>query len=113
MLGSVPARSQGGHGPLVSLGGARAALGRASVTLCAVAVVVQVEARTRKDIEEKKEELRQLVGASYRDLIESADSILAMRRQAASRAARGLPIPSLTSEPASGRVLRGGPERHR
>ena len=39
-----------------------------------------VEARTRRDIEEKKEELRQLVGASYRDLIESADSILDMRR---------------------------------
>lgn len=38
-----------------------------------------VEARTRKEIEEKKEELRQLVGASYRDLIESADSIVLMK----------------------------------
>lgn len=49
--------------------------------MMAGAGALQVEARTRKDIEEKKEELRQLVGASYRDLIESADSILAMRRQ--------------------------------
>lgn len=40
----------------------------------------EVETRMRKDIEEKKEELRQLVGASYRDLIESADSILDMKR---------------------------------
>lgn len=40
----------------------------------------EVEGRMCKDIEEKKEELRQLVGASYRDLIESADSILEMQR---------------------------------
>eukprot|EP00271_Cylindrocystis_brebissonii_P017546 TRINITY_DN4607_c0_g1_i1.p1 TRINITY_DN4607_c0_g1~~TRINITY_DN4607_c0_g1_i1.p1 ORF type:complete len:1175 (+),score=261.37 TRINITY_DN4607_c0_g1_i1:609-4133(+) len=45
-----------------------------------VVEIREVEARTRVDIEEKKEELRQLVGASYRDLIESADSILEMRR---------------------------------
>ncbi|XP_008796616.2 conserved oligomeric Golgi complex subunit 1-like [Phoenix dactylifera] len=38
-----------------------------------------VEAATRREIEEKKEELRQLVGKSYRDLIESADSILLMQ----------------------------------
>nr|XP_010923268.1 conserved oligomeric Golgi complex subunit 1 isoform X1 [Elaeis guineensis] len=38
-----------------------------------------VEAATRREIEEKKEELRQLVGKSYRDLIESADSILLMK----------------------------------
>ncbi|CAI5510093.1 unnamed protein product [Closterium sp. Naga37s-1] len=42
--------------------------------------IVAIEARTRKEVEEKKEELRQLVGASYRHLIESADSILDMRR---------------------------------
>ena len=34
---------------------------------------------TRKDIEEKKQELRRLVGARYRDLIDSADSIIQMR----------------------------------
>ncbi|KAL3693725.1 hypothetical protein R1sor_007376 [Riccia sorocarpa] len=45
-----------------------------------VVEIREVEARTRKEIEEKKEELRQLVGASYRDLIESADSILLMRK---------------------------------
>eukprot|EP00850_Spirogloea_muscicola_P023300 SM000345S12841 [mRNA] locus=s345:28798:34711:+ [translate_table: standard] len=45
-----------------------------------VVEIREVENRTRKDIEDKKEELRQLVGASYRDLIESADSILEMRR---------------------------------
>ncbi|XP_008794001.2 conserved oligomeric Golgi complex subunit 1-like [Phoenix dactylifera] len=38
-----------------------------------------LEAATRREIDEKKEELRQLVGKSYRDLIESADSILLMR----------------------------------
>lgn len=47
-----------------------------------VVEIRDVEARTRKEIELKKEELRQLVGASYRDLIESADSILNMRRLA-------------------------------
>eukprot|EP00276_Gloeochaete_wittrockiana_P001205 CAMPEP_0184674868 /NCGR_PEP_ID=MMETSP0308-20130426/87472_1 /TAXON_ID=38269 /ORGANISM="Gloeochaete witrockiana, Strain SAG 46.84" /LENGTH=1190 /DNA_ID=CAMNT_0027122523 /DNA_START=53 /DNA_END=3625 /DNA_ORIENTATION=+ len=40
----------------------------------------QIEKKTRSDIEGKKEELRQLVGARYRDLIESADSIMDMRR---------------------------------
>ncbi|CAI5464145.1 unnamed protein product [Closterium sp. Yama58-4] len=45
-----------------------------------IADIVAIEARTRKEVEEKKEELRQLVGASYRHLIESADSILDMRR---------------------------------
>ncbi|CAM6097162.1 unnamed protein product [Calypogeia fissa] len=45
-----------------------------------VVEIREVEVQTRKEIEEKKEELRQLVGASYRDLIESADSILLMRQ---------------------------------
>eukprot|EP00250_Pteridium_aquilinum_P019701 c24540_g1_i1 orf=595-3981(-) len=44
-----------------------------------VVEIREVEANTRKEIEEKKEELRQLVGASYRDLIESADSIANMK----------------------------------
>ncbi|PKA65568.1 hypothetical protein AXF42_Ash005902 [Apostasia shenzhenica] len=38
-----------------------------------------IEAATRREIEQKKEELRQLVGKSYRDLIDSADSIIQMR----------------------------------
>lgn len=45
-----------------------------------VGEIREVEVQTRKEIEEKKEELRQLVGASYRDLIESADSILLMKQ---------------------------------
>ena len=44
-----------------------------------VVEIREVEANTRREIEEKKEELRQLVGASYRDLIESADSIAEMK----------------------------------
>ena len=39
---------------------------------------MQVETKTRGDIEEKKKQLRLLVGDSYRDLISSADTILAM-----------------------------------
>lgn len=38
-----------------------------------------MEASTRKQIEDKKEELRQLVGNRYRDLIDSADSIVLMK----------------------------------
>ncbi|XP_010549890.1 PREDICTED: conserved oligomeric Golgi complex subunit 1 [Tarenaya hassleriana] len=38
-----------------------------------------VESATRKSIEDKKEELRQLVGTRYRDLIDSADSIVHMK----------------------------------
>jgi hypothetical protein len=45
-----------------------------------VVEIREVEMQTRKEIEERKEELRQLVGASYRDLIESADSILLMKQ---------------------------------
>ena len=40
--------------------------------------VLQVETKTKGDIEEKKKQLRLLVGNSYRDLISSADTILAM-----------------------------------
>ncbi|XP_027071140.1 conserved oligomeric Golgi complex subunit 1-like [Coffea arabica] len=39
----------------------------------------KVEATTRKEIEDKSEELRQLVGNRYRDLIDSADSIVQMK----------------------------------
>ncbi|XVE62118.1 hypothetical protein DITRI_Ditri06bG0093300 [Diplodiscus trichospermus] len=38
-----------------------------------------VESATNKQIQDKKEELRQLVGTRYRDLIDSADSILQMK----------------------------------
>lgn len=43
-----------------------------------VAEIREIEAATRRDIETKKQQLRQLVGDSYRDLIESADKIVAI-----------------------------------
>ncbi|KAF7811547.1 Conserved oligomeric Golgi complex subunit 1 [Senna tora] len=44
-----------------------------------ISEIRNVEASTRKQIEDKKEELRQLVGNRYRDLIDSADSIVLMK----------------------------------
>ncbi|OWM87739.1 conserved oligomeric Golgi complex subunit 1 [Punica granatum] len=44
-----------------------------------ISEIRNVEATTRKQIEDKKEELRQLVGNRYRDLIDSADSIVLMK----------------------------------
>ncbi|XP_065549878.1 conserved oligomeric Golgi complex subunit 1 isoform X2 [Lathamus discolor] len=41
-----------------------------------------VERRLRADIEQKREELRQMVGERYRDLIEAADTIAEMRLSA-------------------------------
>ncbi|XP_027547204.1 conserved oligomeric Golgi complex subunit 1 isoform X1 [Neopelma chrysocephalum] len=41
-----------------------------------------VERRLRAGIEQKREELRQMVGERYRDLIEAADTIAEMRRSA-------------------------------
>ncbi|KAL3140348.1 hypothetical protein ABBQ38_004612 [Trebouxia sp. C0009 RCD-2024] len=43
-----------------------------------VAQIREVETKARNDIEDKKHHLRQLVGGSYRDLIDSADTILSM-----------------------------------
>ncbi|GAB4815087.1 hypothetical protein N2152v2_002133, partial [Parachlorella kessleri] len=37
---------------------------------------VEVETKTRHEIEDKKQQLRQVVGGSYRDLISSADTII-------------------------------------
>ncbi|XP_010272820.1 PREDICTED: conserved oligomeric Golgi complex subunit 1-like [Nelumbo nucifera] len=44
-----------------------------------ISEIRNAEATTKKEIEEKKEELRQLVGNRYRDLIDSADSIVLMK----------------------------------
>lgn len=38
-----------------------------------------VEKKTRQEIETKKEDLRQMVGERYRDLIEAADTIAEMK----------------------------------
>ncbi|GLC68116.1 hypothetical protein PLESTF_000647700 [Pleodorina starrii] len=43
-----------------------------------ISEIREIEVRTRKDIEQKKLQLRNLVGDSYRDLIDSADKILAI-----------------------------------
>ncbi|KAL1175149.1 hypothetical protein V6Z11_A04G070000 [Gossypium hirsutum] len=44
-----------------------------------ISEIRNVESTTNKQIQDKKEELRQLVGTRYRDLIDSADSILHMK----------------------------------
>lgn len=44
-----------------------------------ISEIRNVEAATRKQIQDKSEELRQLVGNRYRDLIDSADSIVNMK----------------------------------
>ena len=40
-----------------------------------VGEIREIEKKTRQDIERKKEDLRQMVGERYRDLIEAADTI--------------------------------------
>lgn len=49
-----------------------------------VVEIRDIEASTRKQIDDKSEELRQLVGNRYRDLIDSADSIVLMKNSAES-----------------------------
>eukprot|EP00124_Ichthyophonus_hoferi_P005495 Ihof_evm2s812 gene=Ihof_evmTU2s812 len=43
-----------------------------------IAEIKDVEKKTRNDIEKKKEDLRQMVGERYRDLIDAADTIMDM-----------------------------------
>ena len=45
--------------------------------------IQEIEKSTQEEIREKKQELRRLVGNRYRDLIDSADSIIAMRKSSA------------------------------
>ncbi|KAJ8506581.1 hypothetical protein OPV22_007467 [Ensete ventricosum] len=75
-----------------------------------------VEAATRREIKAKEEELRELVGESYRDLIDSADSILLIRSSCESidsnLAAIDAALGSL-SAPAAARVLSPNPARAR
>ncbi|WOK99393.1 conserved oligomeric Golgi complex subunit 1 [Canna indica] len=69
------------------------------------------EAATRREIKAKEEELRLLVGESYRDLIDSADSILQIRSScesidsnlaAVDAALRSLSVPAAPDSPALG-----------
>lgn len=48
-----------------------------------ISSIQEIERATQKEIREKKQELRRLVGNRYRDLIDSADSIIAMRKSSA------------------------------
>ncbi|NXM68785.1 COG1 protein, partial [Serilophus lunatus] len=74
-----------------------------------------VERRLRAGIEQKREELRQMVGERYRDLIEAADTIAEMRRSAERLlgAVRGLqrgparPGPVATVRPPAQRSFHG------
>ncbi|GMY16325.1 conserved oligomeric Golgi complex subunit 1 [Fagus crenata] len=49
-----------------------------------ISEIRNVEAATRSQIQQKQEELRQLVGTRYRDLIDSADSIVLMEKSSQS-----------------------------
>lgn len=68
-----------------------------------------VERRLRAGIEQKREELRQMVGERYRDLIEAADTIAEMRLSADRLlgAVRGLQRGG-TARPAPAAPVRGG-----
>lgn len=65
-------------GPGLPRGTEAAALFEAHTT----AELREVERRLRAGIEQKREELRQMVGERYRDLIEAADTIAEMRLSA-------------------------------
>ncbi|KAL5998431.1 hypothetical protein ACLOJK_009371 [Asimina triloba] len=84
-----------------------------------IAEIRNVESATKKEIESKKEELRQLVGTRYRDLIESADTIILMKSSCESIASNlsaiesgihslsssPLETPKLAPNPARGRIF--------
>jgi len=80
----------------------------------------EAERRLRAGIEQKREELRQMVGERYRDLIEAADTIAEMRLSAERLlgSVRGLqrggvtrpgPAPPVSSERLGGGETRSGP----
>ncbi|XP_071429440.1 conserved oligomeric Golgi complex subunit 1 isoform X2 [Pithys albifrons albifrons] len=69
-------------GPAAMAVAARGAEAEALFEAHTAAELRAVERRLRAGIEQKREELRQMVGERYRDLIEAADTIAEMRRSA-------------------------------
>ena len=79
--GDVVARRASAPPPQVG-GGERSERGRA-VRVAGRARIREVRARAEREAEEKDDELRALVGSSYRDAIASADAIAEMERASA------------------------------
>lgn len=81
----VPTMAAERAGPGVAAVAAMAARGAEAEALFEAHTAAElraVERRLRAGIEQKREELRQMVGERYRDLIEAADTIAEMRRSA-------------------------------
>uniref|UniRef100_A0A8C5IH79 Conserved oligomeric Golgi complex subunit 1 n=1 Tax=Junco hyemalis TaxID=40217 RepID=A0A8C5IH79_JUNHY len=76
-----PVRAGPGAGVVAAMA-ARGAEAEALFEAHTAAELRAVERRLRAGIEQKREELRQMVGERYRDLIEAADTIAEMRRSA-------------------------------
>ncbi|XP_066836227.1 conserved oligomeric Golgi complex subunit 1 isoform X3 [Anser cygnoides] len=72
----------GGGGTVMAAMAARAAEAEALFEAHTAAELRAAERRLRAGIEQKREELRQMVGERYRDLIEAADTIAEMRLSA-------------------------------
>uniref|UniRef100_A0A8B9ZM16 Conserved oligomeric Golgi complex subunit 1 n=1 Tax=Anas zonorhyncha TaxID=75864 RepID=A0A8B9ZM16_9AVES len=75
-------REGGGGNPVMAAMAARAAEAEALFEAHTAAELRAAERRLRAGIEQKREELRQMVGERYRDLIEAADTIAEMRLSA-------------------------------
>ncbi|XWS42998.1 hypothetical protein CRYUN_Cryun16bG0062600 [Craigia yunnanensis] len=87
-----------------------------------ISKIRNVETTTNKQVQDKKEELRQLVGTRYRDLIGSADSILQMKSASESissnissihHSIRSLSLSVSVSEPPSPKLETPNPTRLR
>ncbi|XP_038021519.2 conserved oligomeric Golgi complex subunit 1 isoform X1 [Anas platyrhynchos] len=80
-VASLPPGRRGGN-PVMAAMAARAAEAEALFEAHTAAELRAAERRLRAGIEQKREELRQMVGERYRDLIEAADTIAEMRLSA-------------------------------
>ncbi|XP_027581130.2 conserved oligomeric Golgi complex subunit 1 isoform X2 [Pipra filicauda] len=81
MAAAAPPPGPAGPGAMAAMA-ARGAEAEALFETHTAAELRAVERRLRAGIEQKREELRQMVGERYRDLIEAADTIAEMRRSA-------------------------------